>query len=262
MIDPTVEFAEEIARDAGHVLQELRRSGQLGIELKHGHEIVTQGDIRSDRLIRHKILAAFPHHRVLSEEEWDGWTDGMLEGPVWVVDPLDGSVNFAHGHPGVAVSIAFVVDGLVLLGVVYAPFLDQMFVGARGGGAKLNGAPLNVSQTTMLADALVSTGFPHKRDDLAPVVERVRRLVSSCRDVRRFGSPAIDICWVAAGVHDAHTESLAPWDVAAAGLIAREAGAVQTNILPEPLPLSNDLAGTGVLISTPGIFDELRALLL
>jgi myo-inositol-1(or 4)-monophosphatase len=145
--------------------------------------------------------------------------------------------------------------------VILAPFFDQMFVARRSGGAHLNGRVITVGKPARLTDALVSTGFPHDRSAIDPVIERFRRLVGSCRDVRRLGSPAIDICWVAAGIHDAHTESLAPWDVAAAGLVAVEAGALRTNLLQEAAPFSADLAGSGVIFAAPSIFSELTELL-
>jgi myo-inositol-1(or 4)-monophosphatase len=254
-------FADRTARSAGDLLRRLREEGKTTVELKYGYEVVTSADLRSDELICQSIKKQFPAHRVLSEETWDGWRDGMLDGPVWVVDPLDGSVNFAHGHPAVAVSIALAVDGVVEVGAVFAPFFNQMFTARRGGGARLNGRDIMVGKPTRLADALVSTGFPHDRSALDPVIERVRRLVRSCRDVRRSGSPAIDICWVAAGILDAHTESLAPWDVAAAGLVAAEAGALRGNLLPEVSPFPIDLAGSGVVFSAPSIFEKLKQLL-
>jgi myo-inositol-1(or 4)-monophosphatase len=254
-------FADGTVRSAGDLLRRLREEGKTTVELKHGYEVMTSADLRADELIRQAIKERFPEHRVLSEETWDGWRDGMLDGPVWVVDPLDGSVNFVHGHPAVAVSIALAVDGVVEVGAVFAPFFDQLFTARRGDGAQLNGRVITVGKPTCLGDALVSTGFPHDRSAIHPVIERVRRLVGSCRDIRRLGSPAIDICWVAAGIHDAHTESLAPWDVAAAGLIAVEAGALRTNLLQEVAPFPADLAGSGVMFAAPTIFDELKQLL-
>jgi myo-inositol-1(or 4)-monophosphatase len=161
-------FADRTARSAGDLLRRLREEGKTTVQLKHGYEVVTSADLRSDELIHQAIKEQFPAHRVLSEETWGGWRDGMLDGPVWVVDPLDGSVNFAHGHPAVAVSIALAVDGVVEVGAVFAPFFDQLFTAKRGGGARLNGRAITVGKPTRLADALVSTGFPHDRSAIDP----------------------------------------------------------------------------------------------
>ncbi|WP_160145173.1 inositol monophosphatase family protein [Actinacidiphila yanglinensis] len=256
-----VVVAERAARAAGGLLRRLGGTDAARARPKGGHEIVTDADLRADALIREVLAARFPTHRVVSEETWDGWQDGMFDGPVWVVDPMDGSANFAHGYPYVSVSVAFAVDGVVRAGAVHAPFLGHTFTAVKGGGARRNGRRLAAADTSALGDALVSTGFPHQRGQLDPVLERVRRLVLNCRDVRRAGSPALDIALVAAGMLDAHTESLAPWDVAAAALVATEAGARRGNLLPEPFPLSPDLSGTGIVVAAPGVYDALCALL-
>ncbi|MEV5281840.1 MULTISPECIES: inositol monophosphatase family protein [unclassified Streptomyces] len=259
--EQAVTVARSAVRQAGTLLSELAGTSAADARLKHGYEVVTEADLRSDELIRAVIRAEHPDHRVISEENWEGWQEGMFDGPTWVVDPLDGSVNFAHNHPYVSVSVAYVVDGVVQAGAVCAPFLGQVFDAVRGGGARCNGEPIAASATATLADALVGTGFPHERTQLDGVMERIRRLVSHCRDIRRAGSPALDICWVAAGRLDAHTESLGPWDVAAAGLIATEAGACRTSLLPESIPLPSDLAGAGFMVAAPGVYEELVRLL-
>ncbi|WP_328473430.1 inositol monophosphatase family protein [Streptomyces sp. NBC_00448] len=254
-------LAERAARAAGGLLRRLRGTQAARGRPKDGHEIVTDADLRADALIRDVLAARFPAHRMVSEETWDGWREGMFDGPVWVVDPMDGSTNFAHDYPYVSVSVAFAVDGVVRAGAVHAPFLGQTFTAVKGGGARCNGSRLAVADTSVLGDALVGTGFPHRREELDAVLERVRRLLLNCRDVRRAGSPALDISLVATGMLDAHTESLAPWDVAAAGLIATEAGARRGNLLPEPFPLPPDLSGTGVVVAAPGVYDALWELL-
>jgi myo-inositol-1(or 4)-monophosphatase len=253
--------AERAARAAGGLLRRLRGTGAARARSKGGHEIVTDADLRADALIKEVLAARFPAHRVVSEESWDGWQDGMFDGPVWVVDPMDGSANFAHDYPYVSVSVAFAVDGVVRAGAVHAPFLGRTFTAVKGGGARCDGHRLAAATTSALGDALVGTGFPHQRGQLDAVMDRVRRLVLNCRDVRRAGSPALDISLVAAGLLDAHTESLAPWDMAAAALIATEAGARRGNLLPEPFPLPPDLSGTGILVAAPGVYDALWALL-
>jgi myo-inositol-1(or 4)-monophosphatase len=253
--------AERASRAAGGLLRRLAGTPAATGRPKGGHEIVTDADLRADALIRDVLGARFPAHRVVSEETWNGWQDGMFDGPVWVVDPMDGSANFAHGYPYVSVAVAFAVDGVVRAGAVHAPFLDRTFTAIRGRGARCNGHRMAVAKTLSLSDALVSTGFPHRRGQVDAVLERVRRLVLNCRDVRRAGSPALDICLVAAGMLDAHTESLAPWDVAAAALVATEAGARRGNLLPEPFPLAPDLSGTGIVVAAPGVYEALWELL-
>ncbi|HEX5598728.1 MAG TPA: inositol monophosphatase family protein, partial [Micromonosporaceae bacterium] len=224
-METELSFATQLARRAGAVLAEL--SGRVGVEYKEGVEPVTEADRRSDAMIREAIAATFPHHQVLSEE---GETIVDLAGPLWIVDPLDGTANYARGHPYMAVSIAYAVDGVLQAGVVHAPFLDETFTAARGRGAHLNGTPIRPSNPPDLRHAVVSTGFPNRKEELGPLVERVRRLLSHCQDLRRAASPTLDICYVAAGRLDAHTETLHPWDVAAAGLIAVESGARRSHL--------------------------------
>lgn len=253
-VDDELNFAIGVARQAGAVLTGL--SGRVGVEYKDGVEPVTEADRRSDELITDAIRKTFPRHRILSEE---GLQHTDLQGPVWVVDPVDGTANFARGHPYVSVSIALAVDGVVQLGVVHAPFLRETYTAVRDRGARLNDEPIRASTPPDLRHAVVSTGFPHHKDNLEPLVDRVRRLLSACQDLRRAASPSLDICYVAAGRLDAHSETLHPWDVAAAGLIAIEAGAIRSHLEVSDLP--TDLAGTGFLVAAPTIHNALAELL-
>ena len=245
---------------AGAEVLALSKSHAVEVWQKAGTEIVTTADLRSDEVIRRHLQAHFPGHRIYSEETAS--VDRLdFSGCVWVVDPLDGTSNFAHGHPYVSISAALVVDGAPVLGVVHAPFLGETFSAIRGAGATLNGASIHVSETTDLRRALVGTGFPHDRSDVSRPVERVRRLVSRCQDVRRAGSPALDISWVACGRLDAHCESLPPWDIAAAGLIAAEAGAICASLSGGESGLPPALRGEDYLVAAPGVYEELRQLL-
>src|SRR3954452_374028 len=133
--------AVEVAEAAGELLRNASgtASAEARPELKHGFEVVTTADLLVDRLIRGAITEAFPDHRVITEETWEGWRDGLLDGPVWVVDPLDGSVNYAHGHPYTSVSIAYALDGVVQAASVHAPFLGETDAAAKGADATLNG---------------------------------------------------------------------------------------------------------------------------
>lgn len=255
-----LEEAVAAARQAGELIVALSRQGQYEVRRKQGMEIVTTADLRSDAMIREHLGSRFPQHRFLSEEvAVEGAFD--FSGPVWIIDPIDGTSNYAHRHPSVSISVALAIDGDPCVGVVHAPFLQETYTAVRGAGATCDGVPLRVSDVSELSRALIGTGFPHDRSDLDPAIERVRRLVTSCQDIRRSGSPALDISWVAAGRLDAHSESLAPWDIAAAGLIATEAGARRGNLLPSASPLPAPLRGEGFIVATPGIFEALCELL-
>jgi len=244
---------------AGEAIAELWRHQAFEVQQKHGTELVTTADLRSDQVIRAHLHSCFPQHRFLSEEvDVAGTFD--FTGHVWVIDPIDGTTNYVHGNPYVGISVALVIDGEPRVGVVHAPFLGETFTAVRGLGARCNGLPIRVSSTSELRRALVGTGFPHDRSDVTRPVERVRRLVSACQDIRRAGSPALDICSVAAGRLDAHCETLAPWDIAAAGLIATEAGALRgASEASDGWP--PELRGTEFVVATPAIFEPLCRLL-
>jgi len=255
-----LEEAVAAATRAGELIAALSRQGEYAVRRKQGTEIVTTADLRSDEMIRQHLGSRFPRHRFLSEEVVvEG--DFDFSGPVWIIDPVDGTSNYAHRHPFVSISVALAIDGEPLVGVVHAPFLHETYAAVRGAGATCDGAPLRVSDVSELSRALIGTGFPHDRSDVGPAIERVRRLVTTCQDIRRSGSPALDICWVASGRLDAHSESLAPWDIAAACLIATEAGARRGNLLPSASSLPPALRGEGFIVATPGIFEPLRELL-
>ena len=248
------------ARLAGDLIVSWAAEGRYQVRDKQGSEIVTTADLRSDELIREHLHAAFPGHRFLSEEVDVGGAFDFA-GPVWVIDPIDGTSNYAHGHPYVSISVALAVDGEPCVGVVHAPFLHETYEALQGAGATCNGRAIQVSGVSELRRALVGTGFPHHRTDLNRSLDRVRRLLEHCQDIRRAGSPALDICWVAAGRLDAHCESLASWDIAAAGLIATEAGAVRGNLSPNASAFPSALNGEELLVSTPRIFESLYELL-
>nr|WP_269322351.1 inositol monophosphatase family protein [Paenibacillus sp. FSL R7-0331] len=155
----------------------------------------------------------------------------------------------------------FYKEGVVLAGAVYAPDLNCTYVGIKGEGSYCNGDRLQIRKCTSLLDAVIITGFPHDPAKVQPAIERVNRLRRNCRDIRRFAAPTVDICYVASGKLDAHTESLSPWDVAAAGLIAREAGAMSCHVQAVPDGIPNELYGEEVVFTTPGISDDLLTLL-
>lgn len=257
-LDSVKAVAQRAAIDAGRAVVGHWGSYRTDVRDKRVSDVVSAADLASDRIISATIRAAFPDHRILSEEDAQaGACD--YSGALWVVDPIDGTANCVRGHPYFGISVAFALDGVVMAGCVHAPALTETFVATKGGGATLNGAPIRTSSPNGLARAVVSTGFPHDKSDLEKPLRRVRTLLQCCQDVRRSASPVLDISYVAMGRLDAHTETLFPWDVAAAGLIAIEAGARRGNLEVAPATIPSDLFGHQVVFSAPSIFRELMA---
>ena len=219
-------MALTIADEAASLAREGWRSG-LAIEKKGTIDLVTQYDLRSEALIRARLSEAFPDHRIVGEEgdTWEG-----SGGATWYVDPIDGTTNFAHGHPFFCVSIALWSESdegaLGEVGVVAAPALGVTWSAARGAGARRNGEPCRVSGTIELGDALCATGFPYDRwtseeDNL----REHRAFLKRTRGIRRCGSAALDLCLVADGTYDLYWEQkLNPWDMCAGALLVLEAG--------------------------------------
>lgn len=255
-------FAEKVVRKAGTKITELRRESQITVTYKDAGELVTSADYASDQIIREAITNTYPEHSILSEESTDGlWSDEIFKGLLWIIDPLDGTVNYAHNLPHFAISMAIAVDGIVWAGVVHAPALGVTYIGVRGEGASCNGEKLQVARSASLSDSIIGTGFPHDKEKVQPALARVNLLTTHCRDIRRFAAPSVDICYVASGLLDAHTESLAPWDVAAAGLIAREAGALTGHAGEVPAGYPPELYGEEIVCANPVIYEELLSLL-
>ena len=169
-------------------------------------------------------------------------------------DPIDGTVNYAHGHIQSAVSIAYCEHGQITLGVVYNPFTDELFSAELGQGAKLNGATIRVADETNLRRAIIATGFPYIKEGIDDMVERVRSILHHCADIRRLGSAALDICWLAAGRLDGYYESLSLWDFAAARLIAAEAGAVCGHFGAVPEDVDPQFFNKNLLIANPALY--------
>lgn len=169
------------------------------------------------------LLGAFPTHTILAEEGGvRGGTDSRYR---WIVDPLDGTTNYAHGFPFFCVSIGLEVDGRLVLGVVYAPSLDELFVAEAGRGASVDNRPIQVSAIGELDQALLATGFPYDRAEFSRALRSFEVMSRQSQAVRRAGSAALDLCYVAAGRLDGYWEhSVRPWDVAAGALIVLEAG--------------------------------------
>jgi myo-inositol-1(or 4)-monophosphatase len=228
--------AVEVARAAGDLLRTELRSPRRITYKGAPTNLVTEMDARAEALIVDRLLAAFPGDAVLAEER--GAQPGR-SGRRWIIDPVDGTTNYAHGLPAYAVSIALEIDGRVELGVVYDPSHEEMYVAQRGGGAFCNEQRLAVSRTDTLDASLLTTGFPYDiRVNPDNNLKEYAAFATRSRAVRRFGSAVIDLAWVACGRYDGFWElRLGPWDVAAGGLLVEEAGGRLTSLTGGPLDL-------------------------
>jgi myo-inositol-1(or 4)-monophosphatase len=215
-----LEGAISAAREAGEVL----RKGfgwQHSVRYKGEVDLVTEVDEQAERVIKEILLGAFPSYGMLAEES--GRSSGQ-EDARWIVDPLDGTTNYAHGLPIFCVSIALERAGEVVVGVVHDPMRQETYLAERGGGATLNGEPIRVSDTDELIQALIATGFPYDRAEMPEALELFGRFAAITRGMRRLGSTALDLCYVAAGRLDGYYErGIWAWDIAAGGLILEEA---------------------------------------
>lgn len=257
-----LESAKNWAFQAGEIIRNGRLNGQFQHDYKLGHELVTSVDLAVDRFLCEQIQTVFPEHLIFSEESSPDLTLALNSGvPVWVIDPIDGTVNFAQGLLHVAVSIAVYYQGYRIVGVVHAPFLEETYHAVRGGGAWLNDQPISVSKRSELRNAVVATGFPYQRDSLPELIQCVAAVLGQCQDIRRNGSAALDLCAVACGQMDAYYESVKPWDMAAGALIAEEAGAVVGSFGGQRAQWPTALNGDNLLVSTPKLFTPLEALL-
>lgn len=218
----------QIARQAGKILLEGYGRAKK-IEFKGDIDLVTEFDRRSDAFILAQLRQNFPGEAILSEESGQ---DMIISDYVWIVDPLDGTTNFAHSFPAFAVSIGLTFQGQPYLGVVYDPLRDELYAAEAGQGATLNGEPLRVSPETNLDRALLATGFPYDlRTNPRNNFEQFVHFYKQVQGIRHTGSAALDCVWVAAGRLEGFWEfDLSPWDVAAGGLIAREAGGRVTSV--------------------------------
>jgi len=210
-------------------------------------DVVTQTDLRAEELIRRRLLESIPDAGILGEEGETTQPGARLQ---WVIDPLDGTVNFLYGVPLFAVSIAAALDGEIVAGAVIDVLRDELFSAHLGGGARLDGKPIEVSRCTLLANALVATGFSYQAELRDLQGEVAHRVLSRARDLRCFGSAALELCWVACARVDAYFQrDTEIWDRAAGALIAAEAGA-RTEL---PCPENDEV----VTVATPGVFDDL-----
>lgn len=258
----TLDFAKQTALDAGALIKRLRHN-TLSTDFKEGIELVTNADTEADHFIRQCIEREYPDHQILAEESNPDLNSIEFAGrSVWVVDPIDGTVNYAHDHAQVAVSIALIIDGKIEIGVVYNPFTDELFHAQKSGGAFLNEQTISASTKHDLQRAIVATGFPYdKQAQLPTLINRLHKVLQNVADVRRLGSAALDICWVACGRLDAYYESVSLWDCAAGLLIAKEAG-VQCGHFVEPESTEYaHLESKHLLLATPYLYPALKDIL-
>jgi myo-inositol-1(or 4)-monophosphatase len=230
-----LEKAESIAREAGGLLREFYKRG-VRTEYKGDVDLVTEADRASEKLIVERLNAAFPAHGIYGEE---GTRSGLDAEFRWYVDPLDGTTNFAHGFPAFCVVLGCEQraaglkpeeDGVMVAGVVYDPLRDEMFAAAKGEGATLNGAAIRVSKATLLQESLIGTGFPSKKRHESPNVHFYQEFTLRSHGVRRVGSAALDLAYVACGRLEGFWEfGLNPWDTSAGYLLVEEAGGTITH---------------------------------
>jgi myo-inositol-1(or 4)-monophosphatase len=245
-----VRRAGEIQRQASRGTFEIRKKGII--------DLVTEVDVAVEKMVRALIAERYPDHDVLGEE-LGGPGDGEPSRHCWICDPLDGTTNFAHGLPLYCSTIALEVDGELRVGAVYDPTRDELFTAIRGGGAFLNGERMRVSTAATLIDSLLVTGFPYSvQEKLDEMIGLFGRFLSRARAVRRLGSAALDMCYVAAGRLDGFwEEGLNAWDIAGGVLIVQEAGGRITSLDGGPFVLRS-----GRIIASNGLLhDEMRAVI-
>jgi myo-inositol-1(or 4)-monophosphatase len=254
--------AIEFARAAGAILRE--GYGQAHRPERKGRiDLVTEYDRRSERLLLDAISRRYPGHAVLAEESGVSRSPGgaNLASPStrWLIDPLDGTTNFAHNYPFFCVSVAAEVDGRLVAGAVFDPVRDEMFAAHEGGGAQWNDRRLHVSDIERVEDALIVTGFPYDvREHPERSLPKFQAFLMRAQGIRRDGSAALNLCYLAAGRFDGFWEGhLAPWDMAAGVLIVREAGGIVTNYEGGEFRLDHK----EILASNGKVHDEMKAIL-
>ncbi len=243
--------ATDLAREAGALLME--RFGRLReIEYKGDIDLVTDADRASEKFLVERLQRTYPEHSIMAEEGSNRQTASSL---TWVLDPLDGTTNFAHGFPFFCVSIALAREERPLLGAVYNPTMDEMFTGIRGGGAFVNGEALSVSGRKTLNESLLATGFPYDiRGGGETNLENFAAFAVRSRAIRRAGAAALDLCYTAAGRFDGFWElKLHPWDIAAGALFVEEAGGKTTDFYGG----AYDIKTTHMVASNGLIHDEI-----
>jgi myo-inositol-1(or 4)-monophosphatase len=229
-------------------LKDIRKKGEI--------DLVTEADVQSEKAIIKTIQEEFPGDGFLTEESGDINSSSER---IWIIDPLDGTTNYAHSFPFFAVSIALQVKGEIVLGTVFNPVLNELFQAEKGAGARMNGSAITVTKTAILKESLLATGFPYNiHKDYRDVLTIFEQMLTRAQGVRRPGAAAIDLCYVAAGRFDGFWEqNLNPWDTAAGSLIVQEAGGVVSDYKGEPYSPYQKT----ILAANPHIHDEMLKVL-
>jgi myo-inositol-1(or 4)-monophosphatase len=250
---PMLNIAVKAARRAGAVINRAALEGGLEVRAKNRNDFVTQVDRAAEQAVIDVIRRAYPDHSFLAEES--GAAPGARPEYLWVIDPLDGTTNYIHGFPQYCVSIALEHRGTLTQAVVYDPAKNELFTASRGRGAFLDDRRMRVSKCAHLKDALVGTGFPFKElSRLELYLRQLRTLMSTCAGVRRAGSAALDLAYVAAGRMDAFWEmGLSRWDMAAGALLIQEAGGLVSDLQGG----SGFLDSGDIVAATPKVLPEL-----
>ncbi len=251
-------FAIQTARDAGRLLAE-RLGRTLQISNKGDIDLVTESDLASEKLIIERIRSHYPRHAILAEESGDVIMVGAAQSEwKWIIDPLDGTTNYSHGYPCFCVSIALERAGKVELGVVYDPLREEMFAAERGQGATLNERPIGVSEVDQLNQAMLCTGFPYDVRQRPHFAHYFSSFTMEAQAIRRDGSAAIDLAYVACGRFDGFWEDgLNAWDIAAGVLLIEEAGGKVSDFQGSPL----DIYTPRVLVSNGLIHEQMMRVL-
>jgi myo-inositol-1(or 4)-monophosphatase len=251
--------AIEAVLEAGRIQLASFGKHDLQIDKKGAIDLVTEVDVAVERRFRAFIGERFPDHAILAEE-LGGPAPGSVARHCWIYDPIDGTTNFAHGLPIFCASLALEIDGVVSVGAIYDPTREELFTAERGGGAYLNGRRLHVTPAATLIDALLCTGFHYDiHGSGEAVLELFGSFVRRARAVRRLGSAALDLCYVAAGRFDGFWEDrLKPWDVAAGALIVEEAGGVVSGLGGEPFDVRKGHLVTANAALHPQLLEVIR----
>lgn len=255
-----ITIAVRAAKEAGALLRE--RFGNPGnIEHKGAIDLVTEMDRRAEELIVGLVTEHFPTHSILAEESGETTRSAAAgnDSARWIIDPLDGTTNYAHSFPFFSVSIALEINSTVTLGVVYNPMADELFVAEKGKGATLNGERITVSSTTTVNESLLVTGFPYDiRTSEKNNLDHFANFAVRAQAIRRAGSAALDLCYTACGRFDGYWEmKLKPWDLAAGALIVAEAGGRLSDFSSGPL----DIYGLECLASNGTVHEEMLTIL-
>ncbi|VAW61200.1 Inositol-1-monophosphatase [hydrothermal vent metagenome] len=255
---PMLNIATGAARDAGNIiLRNIDKLDRIKIEVKAPNDFVTQVDLKAEEVILEALQKAYPDHGILAEESGRQNEDSDYQ---WIIDPLDGTTNFLHGFPQYAVSIGLQHKGRMEVAVVFDPIKNELFTAARGDGAQLNGRRLRVTQQKGLRGALLGTGFPFKQPQhLDTYLETFKAVHPEVAGIRRAGSAALDLAYVAAGRLDGFWEiGLSAWDMAAGVLLVREAGGIVTDFSGD-----GDYLNTGNVVAAasmvyPALYETIK----